>query len=216
MDGGSYEHHDSNKEDDTCQCSETSTCTSCSSTAALPLPDVGDGESTVGKPPRPRHLSPRELYSALGSRVGNMYLKALILPPLRPHDDINLPRSISISEQSQIWASSCVRYLTNRHQQAHPGGDAGSRWPWAAGGTGGCTGPASEAARAEESKAGFAGVFPRFGTGALAKLGEGVRLGRAKEAATADTGIGRGMQGGQRKVAQHLSLGMNLLILPFI
>lgn len=40
-------------------------------------------------------------------------------------------------------------------------------------------GPASEAARAEESKAGFAGFFPRFGTGMPAKLGEGTRLGKA-------------------------------------
>lgn len=91
MDGGSYEHHDSNKEDDTCQCSESSTCTSCSSAATLPLPGVGDGESTVGKPPCPRHVSPHGLYAALRSRVGNMYLKALILPLLKPHGAINLP-----------------------------------------------------------------------------------------------------------------------------
>jgi len=90
MDGGSYEHHDSNKGDDTCQRSESSTCTSCSFTATLPIPGVGDGEGTVGKPPCPRHASPRGLYAALGSRVGNLYLKALILPPSKLHD-VHLP-----------------------------------------------------------------------------------------------------------------------------
>lgn len=83
MDGGSYEHHDSNKEDDTCQCSESSTCTSCSSAATLPLPGVGDGESTVGKPPCPRHASPCGLYSALRSGVGNTYLKSLNSAPVK-------------------------------------------------------------------------------------------------------------------------------------
>ena len=45
----------------------------------LSLPGVGDRESTAGKPPHPpgtRH--PADF--ALGSRVGNTDLKALILP----------------------------------------------------------------------------------------------------------------------------------------
>lgn len=40
-------------------------------------------------------------------------------------------------------------------------------------------GLAREAARAEDSKAGFAGFFSRFGTGMPAKLGEGMRFGKA-------------------------------------
>lgn len=78
MDGGSYEHCDSNKEDDTCRCSENSTCTSCSSAATLPsrCGRQGKHRRKASAPPGTRH--PADF--ALGSRVGNTDLKALILP----------------------------------------------------------------------------------------------------------------------------------------
>lgn len=57
----------------------------------LSLPDVGEGESSVGKPPCPlAHVALRALLCS--GKQGRKYVpKALILPPLKPHDDINLP-----------------------------------------------------------------------------------------------------------------------------
>lgn len=83
MDGGGYERRDSNKEDDTCQSSQSCTCTAPSSTA-LPLPAMGDEEIPM---PTTR-VTPRALHP-LGSKLGNLHLKVLILPLLKPWD-INL------------------------------------------------------------------------------------------------------------------------------